>query len=359
MSLRKFVLWCLILAIAGAMGGSIAYAMRPYMDAAHVLSGITDQKLPATALPTYTPQPSPTGARREPTATPTPPPIKNPTGVTNYLLMASDTDAKFNAYRTTGVAPDTQVMIFVSFDTRHGQINVISIPRDLYVTIPGYRQDKIFTAAEYGDLNGAVQTVEDTFHVRVDHYAWVGLKGFIGIIDAIGGVDIDVTHPMVENDFPDDLNPNGDAYGYRRFYIPAGPQHLDGQTALLYVRARHGDLIGDYGRQQRQQQLLSQVKAKLKSIDILATAPALIESLKGEFRTDLKLPELLGLARSLLTLSDRHIHRYFLTQELGYTQDVNTTDANGNKQSYLQPNLDRIDALFACVLSPRALHGCQ
>lgn len=357
--MRKLTLWLLVLLLTAAMAGSLTYALRPYVDAASVLQGVTSQPIPATALPTYTPVPTPRTIVPLPTAVPTLPPIKNPTGVTNYLLMASDTDAKFNVYKTQGTAPDTQVMIFVSYDTVHNQVYVVSIPRDLYVTIPGFRQDKIYTAAEYGDLKLARQTVEDTFHVTIDHYGWVGLKGFVGIINALGGVTMDVVHPMIENDFPDDLDPNGNPYAYRRFYIPAGPQHMDGVTALLYVRARHGDLIGDYGRQQRQQQLLTQVKAQLKLADILALAPGIVESLRGEFKTDLSIPELLGLARSLTAIPDSHVHRYFLTQAGGYTSDGTITDANGNQVDVLQPNLDRINGLFACVLSPQASKGCQ
>jgi LCP family protein required for cell wall assembly len=357
--LRKLSLWVLILILAGALGGALAYALRTYVDAASVLQGITGQRIPATALPTYTPAPTPRSLTPLPTPTPTLPPVKNPTGVTNYLLLASDTDAKFNVYKNTTSAPDTQVMIFVSYNSTDNQMNVISIPRDLYVMIPGYRMDKIYTAAEYGDLSLAEQTVEQTFHVTIDHYAWVGLQGFVGIINAIGGVDIDVMHPMIENDFPNDLNPNGNPYSYRRFYIPAGPQHLDGITALLYVRARHGDLIGDYGRQQRQQQLLAQVKAKLKTNDILAIAPSIIESLKGEFKTDLTLPELLGLGKTLLGLPNSNIHRYYMTQAGGYTTDSTITTSPGVQEDVLLPNLPKMTALFACVLSPQAIKGCQ
>lgn len=359
--MRKAVLWLLVVMLVGALGGSAAYAMRPYMDAAGVLASITKQAEPATALPTYTATPPPTrvAATPAPTVTATPPPIAAPRGVTNYLLLASDTDAKFNAYQTKGTAPDTQVMIFVSYDAVHQQVSVISIPRDLYVSIPGYRQDKIYTAPEYGDLALAVRTVEDTFHVTIDHYAWVGLKGFMGIINAVGGVTIDVTHPMVENDFPDDLDPNGNPYAYRRFYIPAGPQHLDGETALLYVRARHGDLIGDFGRQQRQQQVLQALKQQVSREDVLALAPDVVDSLRGEFRTDLSVPQILGLARSLIGLQASHIHRYYLSQEGGYVTDGTITDADGNQQDVLQPNMPKIDALFACVLSSRAAKGCQ
>jgi len=92
---------------------------------------------------------------------------------------------------------------------------------------------------------------------------------------------------MVENDFPDDIANKLNPFAYRRFFIPPGPQHLDGVTALEYVRARHSDLTGDFGRSERQQQVLVQLKTKLKDADIFSIGPSLIESMSGEARTDM------------------------------------------------------------------------
>lgn len=349
---RQFVFWVFLLVIAAAMGGSIAYAARPWVDAAKVLSQVTDQQLPTAARPTFTPLPTTTLAPSMPTPTPTAtlPPIKSPTGRTNYLLLGSDNDAK----NLPNTAPNTQSIIFVSYDSVHHQAYMISIPRDLYVPIPGFGYDKIDTAPGYDNLGLVVRTVEANFHVNIDHYAWVGLKGFINIIDSLGGVDIAVSHPIVESDFPDDLNPNTDPHGTLRFFIPAGPQHLDGITALEYVRARHADRIGDFGRSQRQQQVLLQLKQKLKGVD-LGLAPSIVQALKGEFKTDLTIPEMLGLGRTMLGLKSTDIHQFRMTDTGGYVTDRTLKDGN----QVLMPSWDRVNALFQCVMSDKAYLGCQ
>jgi LCP family protein required for cell wall assembly len=283
--------------------------------------------------------------------TPTIAPIKSPSGRLNYLLLASDNDAK----NQPGASPNTQVIIFVSYDTVHRQVFMISIPRDLWVPIPGFQNDKIDTAPGYDNLSLVVKTVESNFHVTIDHYAWVGLKGFVNIINSLGGVDIVVSHPMVENDFPDDLDPLGPAYAIRRFFIPAGPQHLDGVTALEYVRARHADLIGDFGRSQRQQQVLLQIKHKMKSMDI-SLIPSIVQDLKGEFATDLGPIDILSQAQAVLGIDPQSIHHYYLDQVRGYTTDGKSPDG---RQDILIGNWGKINALFQCVLSDTAYLGCS
>jgi len=231
-------------------------------------------------------------------------------------------------------------------------VYMISIPRDLWVPIPGYRMDKISVAPAYGGISLAVQTVEQSFNVKIDHWAWIGLHGFVNVINSLGGVDINVSHPIVENDFPDDLDPNADPHAYKRFFIAPGPQHMDGVTALEYIRARHADLIGDFGRSQRQQQLLLQIKQKLKDADIFGVGPAIIQDMKDEVRVDpgLSQAELFGLIRSVLGLKANEIHHWVLTN---YATSVSATD-NGIQQEYLQPKWDLINPLFQCVLSPEA-----
>jgi LCP family protein required for cell wall assembly len=348
--LRQFVYWVFLLGIAAALGGSIAYAARPWYDAAKVFSSVTGQLLPTPAVPTYTPVPQRTPARAVASPTPTFAPIKSPSGRINYLLLASDNDAK----NQPGTAPNTQVIIFVSFDTVRKQLYMVSIPRDLYVPIPGYITDKIDTAPGYGNLSTVIDTVKANFHVTIDHYAWVGLQGFVSIINSLGGVDIMVSHPMVENDFPDDLNPLGPTYAIRRFFIPAGPQHLDGVTALQYVRARHADLIGDIGRSERQQQVLLQLKHRMKDMDI-SSFPGIVEDLKGEFETDLTTIDILSLARTVLGIDSNSIHHYYLDQPRGYTSDQ--VLPNGN--DILVGSWPKINALFQCILSDQAYLGCK
>jgi LCP family protein required for cell wall assembly len=265
-------------------------------------------------------------------------------------LLASDNDAK----NKPGRWPDTQVIIFVSYDTVRKQVYMVSIPRDLWVPITGFEYSKIDTAPGYGNLSTVVKTVESNFHISVNHYAWVGLQGFVNIINSLGGVDIVVSHPMVENDFPDDLNPLGGKYAIRRFFIPAGPQHLDGITALEYVRARHADQIGDLGRNQRQQQVLLQLKHKMTRMD-LGQLPSIIQDLKGEFRTDLTPLDILSLAHEVLGINSSSIHHFYLEQTNGYVTD----QLLQNGQDVLIGNRGKINALFQCIMSDRAYLGCK
>jgi LCP family protein required for cell wall assembly len=350
--MRHLVYRIFLLGMLAALGGVAAYGLRPWYDAAAVVSSQTGQHL--AMVPTVSATPSRKAARPigTPALSPTPtvPPFVSPRGRVNYLLLGSDTDLKVHA----GTWPDTQTIIFVSYDTTRRQIYMVSIPRDLYVPIAGFgTSNKIDTAPEYGGLADEVQTVESNFHVTVDHYGWIGLRGFVNIVDVLGGVDIDVAHPMTENNFPDDLDPQAPQYAIMRFFIPSGPQHLDGVTALEYVRARHSDLIEDIARSQRQQQLLLALKQKLKAADV-GTFPDIIQDLKGQFTTDLDVPDFLGLADSALGIGSGSIHRFALDVSRGFVAEGKSA-LDGD---ILVPQWPKINALFACVMSVRALSGC-
>jgi LCP family protein required for cell wall assembly len=291
-------------------------------------------------------------------------PIKTPKHRVNFLILASDNDSKMipsntKLSATSGVFPNTQVMIFISYDPVHQQVYMISIPRDLWVPIPGYGYNKVSLAAGSANIQGAINTVQANFGVSIDHYAWVGLFGFIKIINSVGGVDINVIHPMVENDFPDDIDNPQNPYAYRRFFIAPGPVHLDGETAELYVRARHSDLLSDFGRSQRQQQVLLALRKKVQQrVDAgdLDLASVLAQDLKGEALTDMTIPDLLGLAHSLLTLPSSHIHKWIMNN---YTVDnPNERLPDGTTTDALDGNWDSIHALFACVDSDQAVTGC-
>jgi anionic cell wall polymer biosynthesis LytR-Cps2A-Psr (LCP) family protein len=104
-------------------------------------------------------------------------------------------------------------------------------------------------------------------------------------------VDIDVTHPMFDDDYPNDSN-TASAYSYTRVDIAPGPQHLTGAEALTYVRTRHADLGGDFGRTDRQQQVLAQIKEKLTQNNTITKAPAILNDLDGYLFTDLTLSQL-------------------------------------------------------------------
>lgn len=272
-----------------------------------------DQPQPA---PEATPAPLPTPVGPVPTVAPTPTdaPALPPTGPLsllpnrrfNVLLLGSDNDLKF--------APNavlTQSMILISIDPSTNNVAMISIPRDFWVRIQGYGYQKIDVAYEVGGIAVARATVQSLFGVKVDYYAWVGLNGLVQVIDMLGGVNVTVQHPVLDETYPDDLNP-GDPYAFFRLYIPAGPQHLDGTTALEYVRSRHGDLQSDFGRSARQQQVLLALKSRMQDPGMIQRMPQLVNGLQDAVKTDLPLPALAQLALLGTRVGPSNIHQLVL-----------------------------------------------
>src|SRR5262249_27016833 len=173
----------------------------------------------------------------------------------NILLLGSDTDGKGND-PTNGV-PLAQTVMIITVDPQTNSVGMLSIPRDMQVTENGHPEPKLDEVFSHGYSGNTLQdkvahgaaemenVIQDNFNIHIDHYAWVGLDGFVKVIDTAGGVDVDVIHPMVDDSYPDDVgNANGSVYDYKRVYIAPGPQHLNGTQALEYVRTRHSDLVG-------------------------------------------------------------------------------------------------------------------
>jgi LCP family protein required for cell wall assembly len=210
-------------------------------------------------------------------------PLHATTGPFTVLLLGSDDDAKFPPDRL-----NTQSMILVRVDPATRQATMLSIPRDLWVPIPNQGEGKISTAYQLGGAPAAIAAVESNFKVHVDDYAWIGLNGLVKLIDQLGGVDLVVTNPVLDNFYPSDLNAGGYPYDYYRVAVLPGAVHLDGVHALQYVRSRHGDLRGDFARSERQQQVLLAIKAQASHLNV-ADLPAMASAFNGEIKTSLGL----------------------------------------------------------------------
>ncbi|MGI8916011.1 MAG: LCP family protein [Chloroflexota bacterium] len=277
----------------------------------------------------------------------------------NILLLGSDTDAKFKGSFIT------QIMIVASIDPVHHTVSLLSIPRDFWVPIPGHGVGKIQVAYQFGEADHpggggialARQTIEDDFGIRIDHYAWIGLAGFIKVIDTAGGVNIDALHPILDDAFPDDIQGNGqvttvDIFASRRLFIPAGPQHMDGTTALQYVRSRHADLLGDFGRSQRQQQVLLQLRKKVEQPGTLLQIPSYLNDLNGYVRSDFSMPDLFAFGNFV-----REYGQQPYTQSVLMPPDYSKLDiitVNGLVQDIVRPNWPAVHALIARVFAPPA-----
>ena len=166
----------------------------------------------------------------------------------NYLLVGSDSREGLTAEQrrelTTGNAggnrTDTIMLIHVS--ESGGKPVLISIPRDSYVPIPGHGSNKINAAFALGGPKLLTQTVEQVTGLHIDGYLEIGLGGFAGMVDALGGVELCVPRDMQDDKAGIDLK--------------KGCQLLDGKNALGYVRSRYEDPLGDIGRANRQRQFL-------------------------------------------------------------------------------------------------------
>ncbi|MGZ3624705.1 MAG: LCP family protein, partial [Ktedonobacteraceae bacterium] len=161
----------------------------------------------------------------------------------------------------------------------------------------------------------------------INAYAWVGLDGFVKVIDTLGGVDIDVFHPVVDDTYPADITSPNNPYDYQRVYIPPGPQHLDSQTALAYVRSRHGDLLEDVGRAARQQELLLALKQKLDNPDILTHLDVIATDLQGSVLTSLTIQRVLELANFARGLNSQDVTQMALgLHDYGYGETIDTQE---------------------------------
>ena len=277
----------------------------------------------------------------------------------NILLLGSDNDNKYNF-------PDllTQVMMVVHVDPDNNSVYMISIPRDSWVYMPlnggmhKIDQAFLFGAAPHHSFDDGVraarQTLEQDYGITIDRYAWVGLSGFASVIDTLGGVDIDVTHPIVDDTYPDDTqaNPN-DPFAVERLYLVPGPQHLNGLQALEYVRSRHADLVGDIGRTNRQQEILRALKKKLTAPNIIDHFQQLITDMAGKVYTDMSPQEILAFANFGRTLPNSGIQHITLgpghgNQNYGQLAQVNDPSINAD-QDVVLPQCNNIGPLFASI----------
>lgn len=267
--------------LSGAIG-ALAYFMPAIVTAFQDTGHAIDRNLPAaTASAGASPGASPSaGASAQPVEAP-------PGAPFTVLLLGSDNDAKF------GGTVLTQSMILARVNPTTKQVVMESIPRDMWVPLSTGGKAKIDAAYEHGGASAAVATVEEDFNIHIDHYAWIGLLGLVNLINQVGGIDVVATNPVMDDFYPADLT-GKDPYAYERVAVLPGPQHMDGMQALMYVRSRHGDLRSDFGRSQRQQQVLLALRAKAKLLGI-ANLPDIATAMGNDFSTDMSISEIASL----------------------------------------------------------------
>ncbi|OUB98892.1 LytR family transcriptional regulator [Bacillus thuringiensis serovar medellin] len=194
-------------------------------------------------------------------------------------------------YATDGKNGRTDSLMFATVNPKTKKVSLMSIPRDSRVPIVGKgKEDKINAAHAYGGEEMAIKTVEGFLKVPVDHYIKIDFQGFKGIVDAVGGVTVDV---------PFDFWERSDVDYYKKIQFKQGQQNLNGEEALAYVRMRKQDPNGDYGRAARQRQLLAAVAQKLNSTSTVFKIKDLTTVVGKYIKTDIPISDGLALYNKL------------------------------------------------------------
>lgn len=235
------------------------------------------------------------------------------------LLLGSDDDSKFPRDRVL-----TQSMILVRVNPGNRQVTMLSIPRDLFVPLSTGGSNKIDVAYEEGGAKAAVATVERNFQVHVDQYAWIGLKGLVHLIDRFGGVDLVTSNPVLDDFYPNDVQ-GANPYGFTRVAVLPGPQHMNGIHALEYVRSRHDDVRGDFGRSARQQQVLVALRTRVARV-APGDLPDLAGAFAGEFKTSMNVAQLAQLLPVARGFDAGSIHQVILLPPLTTTASIGGAD---------------------------------
>jgi LCP family protein required for cell wall assembly len=277
---------------------------------------------------TFTSVPEPAVPTPVPTATPkTAFKVNIPNRYLNIVLLGSDKRVGSGAWRT-----DT--MIVASLDVEDNIVRLLSIPRDLWVYIPGHGYNRINTADLWGELakkGSGTERVKQTIHynlgIPIHYYVRVDFKGFMKIIDTVGGIDVDVDCPL-----PD-------------IEVKAGMHHMDGAQALRYARSRKSTSDIDRGRRQRKVLLALWDQALTK--DMIPKLPALWVTMADAFETDLPLDHAVNLAYIGAQLKPQHI----ISRAITHKQLKSWTTPQGAQ--VLLPREDRLREFLEGYYTPK------
>ncbi len=293
-----------------------------------------DQALPVTQ-----------GSTPTPAATATAVPLRTArTHTENILVLGADPRPGDKSWRT-----DTIMVVAIDYqkDVPGGrpQVGVISVPRDLWVNIPGYGNGRINQADYVGEgrkANGGgpalvSEILYNTLGLRTTRYVRIRQEGLVELVDALGGVTVTLDCPLNE------LTPNGRG-GYNKFNLPAGENFLDGPAAKKFATFRYAS--NDFSRASRQQQLIWAIRERALQIDAIPRIPQLWQALSKTFTTDLSLLDVIRYARLGSQLDAGQVHGVvFSTRAL-----ANTVMSGGAQVLIVRSRsalMAEVDSLFA------------
>lgn len=246
-----------------------------------------------------------------PTAVPT---FAVPKGTTNILLLGSDDPIDNDD------AGRTDTMMIVTINPEGPTASMISLPRDLFVYIPGFTMNRLNTAMSRGENvdypGGGIGMLEQTilynFGIPIHYYAQVDFQGFQEIVDAMGGVDLAVSCERSDWRLKSPDLYVEDPENWEVFTLEPGVHHMDGDLALWYARSRLLDPLSDWGRSRRQQQLLRAMFNQGLDLGLLTELPTLWNTYKSTVDTDMDIGKMLQLAAIAPAVRDNGIQNLYL-----------------------------------------------
>lgn len=268
----------------------------------------------------------------------------------NILLLGIDQRV---GERAMGYPSRTDTILLATLDLTNKTAGLLSVPRDLYVTIPdiripgqgsGPQIDRINTAHFWGDWlkypGGGPELLKKTFSynfgAQIDYYARIDFRGFERAVDALGGVTVNVEKPIYDAAYPTDDDET------MTIYFAPGQQKLNGQRALQYVRTRHAD--SDFERSRRQQQVLVALAQQAMKVDALPKLPSLIGILGSSFASDIPVTEMLRLGTFAKEIDANDI----VTRQIDPTMVTETITSGG--ADVLIPKKEKIELALQDVL---------
>ena len=247
-----------------------------------------------TPIPTITPKPE----KYKPVSnTRGVDPIPQPEGQVNIILLGSD-------MRYKGYIGRTDTIILVTINTKEDTISVTSFPRDLYVYIPNWTDQRINTAFAHGGFSSLQQMFLHNFGFKPDYYILINLAAFEYIVNDLGGINVNVPRTICDGNWGGGLS----------HCVYAGDRHFYGREALWYVRSRM--TTNDFDRNYRQQLVLNAMLDRFFALDTITKIPQLFDTYINNVTTNLNPGTILSLGPTATKLNDKsRIKQYFINQD--------------------------------------------
>jgi LCP family protein required for cell wall assembly len=205
--------------------------------------------------------------------------VNTPSSNGSVTILLMGVDARPGEPIDVEVRPDTLAVLHLNGET--GSCRMLSVPRDTRTELPGYGLSKVNHALAIGGIPYQALVTQNLLGVEIDHYGLIDFSGIEGLVDAVGGVTVD----------------NGQAFTVGSTTFNAGPINLDGEEALVYARYR-GGADGDFGRIDRQQQIVRALISQTSGMDVVTGAYRLLGAVEGHVKTDLAVTDMITLANS-------------------------------------------------------------